>query len=422
MTFRKILLSFICLSNFVFAQYNLNYFINKALNNSPVIKDFGNLYLINNLQSKLDEAQNSASQVYLSSNILFAPYFYNNGTLFTPNPDPKAIGYDAAITNGGLYSAQINLEKNIFNGGLLDALNTQRQIQGKSYENKTEVEKHNLQKQVTDQYLNTLQYLQLYNLSKSVESNLNNQLKITGSLVEKGYAKASDYLQLKIEIKTQAIDMDRTWQNYKSGLAQLYSICGIKDTQTVMIDTAELTMVQPASSSSFLNQYRLDSLNAAAQQNVFETKYLPQVNLFFNAGLNAVELNGIDRKFGMSAGINFSLPILDGSQKSLTRQQTQLSEETLSDYKNYVAGNISSQRNDAENRIASLKKNLDDLNIQLVDYKKLIDLSESQLQQGNLSMIEYLTVLRNYIDMQKNKITTEINYQIEISNYNFWNW
>ncbi len=419
---RKLIIILVLLSNFVFAQYNLNYFINKAINNSPVLKNFGNLYLINNLQKKLDYAQNSAFQVYLSSNLLFSPYFNNNGVLFTPNPDPNAIGYDAAITNGGLYSAQINFEKNIFNSGLLNALNEQRRVEGKSYENKTKEEKHALEKQVTNQYLNTLQYLQLYKLSKNIENNLSSQLKITGDLVTKGYAKASDYLQLKIEIKTQSIDMDKTWQDYKSGLAQLYSLCGIRDTQTVLIDTAELKMVQPASSSNFLIQYRLDSLNAAAQQNVFETKYLPQVNLFFNAGLNAVELNGIDRKFGMSAGVNFSLPILDGSQRSITRQQTQLSEESLSDYKNYLAKNISVQRMDSENRIASLRKNLDDLNIQLSDYKKLITLSESQLQQGNLSMIEYLTILRNYIDMQKNKITTEINYQLEISNYNYWNW
>ncbi len=419
---RKILFLFSVLSNFVFAQYNLNYFIDKALNNSPVIKNYSNLYSINSLQNELDKVQNSALQVYLSSNLLFSPYFNNNGVFFTPNPSPNAIGYDAAVTNGGLYSAQINFEKNIFNDGILNALNEQRLIQGKSYENKSAEEKHNLEKQITDQYLNTLQYLLIYNLSKGIENNLSDQLKITGNLVEKGFAKASDYLQLKIEIKTQSIEKDQTWQNYKSGLSQLYSLCGIKDTQAVMIDTAALNMNEVKSSSNFLTQFHLDSLNAAAQQNVFETKYKPQVSLFFNAGLNAVELNDIQRKFGISAGINFSLPLLDGNQKDITRQQTYLSEQTLSDYKNYLAGNILVRRKDSEYRITSLKKNLNDLKEQLIDYKKLLDLSDSQLQQGNLSMIEYLTLIRNYIDLQKNEITTEINYQLEISNYNYWNW
>ena len=420
--FRKILILIICLGNFVFAQYNLNYFLNKGLNNSPVIKDFGNQFLINKLQNKLDEAQNSAFQVYLSSNILFAPYFNNNGTVFTPNPGPKAIGYDAAVTNGGLYSAQINLDKNIFNGGLMDALKEERTVQGKSYENKTSIEKHTLKKQITDQYLNTLQYLMLYKVSKEVEKNLNAQLNIIENLVKKGFAKAQDYLLLKIELNTRKIDLEQTWQNYKSGLAELYSICGIRDTQTVKIDSVYLNIVKTQGTSYFLTQYYLDSLSAASQQKVFETKYQPQVDLFFNAGLNAVELNDIQRKFGISAGINFSLPILDGNQKDITRQQTSIAERTLFDYKNYLAENIIIKRRDSESRIKSLKNNLNDLNKQINDYKELLNISENQLQQGNLSMIEYLTLLKNYIDLQKNKVSTEINYQMEISNYNYWNW
>ena len=56
------------------------------------------------------------------------------------------------------------------------------------------------------------------------------------------------------------------------------------------------------------------------------------------------------------------------------------------------------------------------------DYQNLIKISKQQLEKGNLSMIEYLTLLRNYIDLQKNMINTEINYQMEINNYNYWNW
>jgi len=422
MTSRKILLLFICLSNFLYAQYNLNFFINKALSNSPVIKDFGNLSLINNLQEKLDAAQNSALQVYLSSNVLFSPYFNNNGVWFTPNPDPKAIGYDAAITNGGLYSAQINLEKNIFNGGLLNALKEQHFAERKSYKNKSVMEKHNLRKQVTDLYLGTLRYLMLYNLSKEIENNLSSQLKITGDLVAKGYAKASDYLLLKIQLKTSEIDREQTWQNYKSGLSQLYSLCGIKDTQTVKIDSLNLSIFSDLKGSKFLTQYYLDSLTTASQQKVFETKYQPQVNLFFNAGLNAVELNDIQRKFGISAGINFSLPILDGGQKDITRQQTYIAEQSITDYKKYLSENIYVKRKDAYNRIKALGKNISDLKVQINDYKRLLGLSEKELQQGNLSMIEYLTIIKNYIDLQKNEITTNINYQVEISNFNYWNW
>ncbi len=422
MKFPKILFLVACLSHIVFAQYNIDYFITKALENSPQIKNYNNLFLINNLQKKLDEAQNSAFQVYLTGDYLLAPYFNNNGHLVSTNPDPKAIGYDVGITNGGLYSALINVDKNIFNGPLLDALNNQRTIQGKSYENQLNTEKHILRKTVTDQYLNTLQNFELYKLSKEIDGNLENQLKITADLVQKGIAKVQDYLLLKVETKSQQINLNQTWQNYKNGLFQLYSICGIKDTGTIMIDSVNLTLTAPPDSSKFLRQFYLDSLNTIAQQSVFETKYLPQIKLFFNTGLSAVEIDNIQRRFGLSAGISFSLPILDGDQRDITRQQSLIAEKITDDYKNYAAKNIFTQRRDAENRIKSLRNNLDDFKNQTEDYKKLLNISLEQLEKGNMSMIEYLTELRNYIDLQKNYISTEINYQLEISNYNYWNW
>ncbi len=418
----KILFIILSFSKLIFSQNSLDYFINKALDNSPQIKNYNNLFLINNLQKKLDEAQNSAFQIYLTGDYLFAPYFNNNGHLISTNPDPKAIGYDVGITNGGQYSALLNVDKNIFNGPLLDALNNQRMIQDKSYENQLITEKHNLGKAVTNQYLNTLQNLEIYKLSKEIYRNLENQLKITGDLVQKGAARVHDYLLLKVETKSEKISLNQTWQSYKNGLFQLYSICGIRDTETVMIDSVNLDLTMKSDTSGFLKQYYLDSLSSSAQQNVFETKYLPQIKLFFNTGLNAVEIDNIQRRFGLSAGISLSVPILDGGQRDITRQQNLIAEKITSDFKSYASKNIYMQRRDAENRINSLKENLEDFRNQVEDYKKLLNISLNQLAKGNLSMIEYLTELRNYIDLQKNYISTEINYQLEISNYNYWNW
>lgn len=420
---KKIFWLLIISGNLLFAQYNLDFFVNKAYTNSPVLKDYRNLGLINSLQSQLDMAESSAFKVSLTANYLFAPFFNNNGKLLSTNPDPKAIGYDAGITNGGLYSAQINLDKNIFNGGLLDALQQQRIALGKSYENKTLEEKHALKKEVTDQYLNTLQQLMLYNLSARITGNLQDQLKITGELVKSGYARARDYLLLKVELKSQQINLDETWQNYKNGIFQLYAICGISDTQTVKIDSVNLEKNNAGyRDSNFLTRYYLDSLNTAGRQKIFETKYKPQVELFFNAGLNAVEIDNILRKFGLSAGINFSLPLLDGGQKDITRQQTIIAEKSLADYKNYVSNNITAQLKKSEEKISSLKKNLNSMELQAEDYLNLISISKKQLQNGNLSMIEYLSLLKNYIDLQKGLINTRISYQMEINNYNYWNW
>ncbi|MCL6100582.1 MAG: TolC family protein [Bacteroidetes bacterium] len=419
---RIIFIILILFASNLFAQKNLDYYIGKALENAAPLNELRNQIPVNNLQNELDKAQNSAFQISLTGNYLFVPYFNNSGGIVTANPDPNAIGYDIGLTNGGLYSAQVNFAKNIFNGNLLDALQSKNELSNKSISNSIQIEKHNLKKAVTDQYLNCIQNLLLYNSSKENIENLKEQLRITGELVEKGFTKAQDFLLLKIEFKNQQTQLDEIWRNYRNGLTQLNSICGIKDTSAVVLENVNLNISKQAVQSNFVTKFSIDSLVLANRQQLFETKYQPQVNVFFNTGLNAIELNNIQRKFGLSAGINFSLPVFDGNQRNITRQQNDIYGKTIMQNKNYFEKNLFLQQKNGLEKIKSLKYSLDNLQSQIEDYKQVISLAKKQIEHGSLSMIEYLTLLKNYIDLQKNNISTEINYQLEINNYNYWNW
>lgn len=416
----KLLLYLFIFTITAFPQNNLSYYLSKGLENSPVLKEIQNSEMSNKLQSELNYSQTSAPQVYLSVNYLFAPYFNNNGRILSTNPDAKAIGYDVGITNGGLYSAQINIEKNIFNSGLTNALDNQIGIQQKQFKFNYDLEKKNLQKQITDQYLTAYKSMLLFSLSKEVLRNVEDQLKITSDLVEKGFANSQSYFLLKIELQAQQIALGENLQQYKADLLQLNSICGIKNTQTVFIDSVQVKMISTNKNFNFLEKFSLDSLAVINQQNLFETKYQPQVKLFFNTGLNAVELDGIQRKFGLSVGVDFQLPILDGGQKDLTRQQNLISISSISGYKYYASANIDNQIKNSITNINLIKNNLNKINDQLNDYKQLIKISVKQLNSGDISMIDYLSILRNFIDLRKNKIEKEIALQTEINNYNYW--
>jgi outer membrane protein TolC len=419
---KKITILVLLLSGISAAQYSLEHYLKQGINNAPTLAEFKNLKNINDIQSELNSAENSAFKVFLSADYLFAPYFNNNGQLISTNPDPNAIGYDVGITNGGLYSAQLNVEKNILNGGLLNALQNQNKLQAEQFGYSYDLEKHNLEKQITDQYLVSYKSLLLFELSKDIISNLSEQLKIASDLVEQGYMKAQNYLLLKIELQNEQINLNEAYQNYKNDLTQLNTICGIKDTNFVSLSQVELSLTLSKSSSDFYKKYELDSLATVNQQSLFETKYLPQLKLFANTGLNAVEINGIQRKFGMSAGLNFLLPIFDGGQKSLTQQQSQITQKTISDYRKYFEANLQMLINNTSSRINSLKNNISDLNEQINEYQKLMELSVQGLKMGDISMIEYLTLLKNFIDLRKNKIEKQVEYQMEINNYNYWNW
>lgn len=404
------------------AQNNLEYYLDAAKINSPILKENSNLLKISELNKSLNQSQNVQPQIALTSNYLFAPYFNNKGKIVSSNPEPNAIGYDAGITNGGLYSVLINFEKNLFNEKNTRALENQSNIQLAQYKYNYELEKRNLQKQVTDQYLSAYKSLLLYSLSKETSQNVELQLEHLGELVEKGYAQSQSYLLLKIELQTENIDLKDNLQQYKKDLLQLNSICGINEMQIVFIDSLRLTISGNNSDYRLLEKFKLDSMASTNQQELLETKYSPKVKFFMNTGINAVELDGIQRKFGMSAGIDFQLPIYDGGQKDITHQQNEIAINSIRDYQQYASVNIEIQKQCAISNIRQIQNNLSEINIQLKDYKELIKLSKSQLSAGNISMIEYLTILRNLTLLKKTKIINEINLQTEINNYNYWNW
>lgn len=406
----------------LFAQRSLDYYLNEAYQNNPAINEQQNFIRINSLQRDLDYAQTSGFQMYLSANYLFVPYFNNSSGIITSNPDQNAIGYDIGLTNGGLYSAQFNIVKNIFNGALSDALTKQRLIAENSANNNIELLKRDLRKQVTEQYLQTFLSYQLYKMSDELISYLNDQLKILGELVESGMAKQSEYLLLSVEIENQKIAANDYFSQFRSNLSDLNTLCGFKDSRVVELEPIALELQNEKLSSELLKKFELDSLAIENQQQIFETKYQPQISLFFNTGLNAVELNNIKRKFGLSAGVNFSLPIFDGSQRSITQQQTKVSIESINNYKYNFQIVLDNQRNNSLKKIESLKTNLNNLTKQIESYNTIIKISERELQQGQLSMIEYLTILKNFSDFKKNKITAETNYQLEINNFNYWNY
>jgi outer membrane protein TolC len=424
--FKIFVLSFLILFSInhysMFSQYNLEYYLNSAYANNPNVKELNNTIRINELNKDIVYAQYSIPHASISADYLFAPYFNNNGQLLSTNPSPQAYGYDVSKTNGGLYSAQFNIEKNIFNSGLIDVFYNQSDLQSGSNRNQIELIRHGINKEVTAQYLSCLRSHELYLISDNIADTLKKQLTITDSMVSKGYAKQSDYLLLKVEFETQSITAEQYLNEYRSNLFTLNSLCGIHDSSVVNLSEIKLEESVKNIHSNFLMQYTIDSSLAINSQEIFETQYLPQVNLFFNAGLNAVELNQMQRKFGFNAGVNFLLPIYDGSQRSITRQQSQINLSTINAYRENEMIVLNNKISDAKAQVDFFRGNLSKIKEQLANYEKVIDISKAELIKGQLFMIEYITIIKNYLELKKNEITTSFDYQQAINNYNYWNW
>lgn len=412
---------FFVLSFKLYGQTNLDYYLNKAYERNIDIKSLDYQITQSDIQLKLSEAENSGFQIYLSSNYLFAPFFNNGSKIITANPSDQAIGYDAGVTNGGLYSAQLNLEKNLLTGFANNVSKEAYSIQNSTLAYNKSVQIRDLTKQIIDIYLQAYYSFKLYKNISDLLVTINKQLLVLESQVLKGTTSKTDYLLLEIEKINQQNVKNRYYLDYRTQLLTLNDLCNINDTTAVTLDSISIGNKNIYPSYNLLQKFSLDSANYINQQNVFELKYKPQVSFFFNTGLNAVELNNIQRKFGMSAGINFQLPLFDGNQKELTKQATQISLNAIAAQKDNFVKRTNTQKQIALGKINALKEEIESYNFQINNYKLIIQSSYNQLSNGSSTMTDYLITLKNYIIILQESINKDLEFQLELNNYFYWN-
>ena len=140
-----------------------------------------------------------------------------------------------------------------------------------------------------------------------------------------GIARQSDLHLLAVE---QAANSDlgtASRQSYYTHLSDLNILCGITDTAEVELETVSLyPRFNSRSSSSFLEQYRLDSLNVLTDLRAFKSQYKPQLNLFVDGGIQVSEYAHWYRHVGWSAGLSFTWTIFDGRQNYVYKPQNHL--------------------------------------------------------------------------------------------------
>jgi hypothetical protein len=210
--------------------------------------------------------------------------------------------------------------------------------------------------------------------------------------------------------------------NYRRDLMDLNILSGINDTTLVELEPADLKLSPPSEHSVFMDKYQLDSTNLASVQNVFELKYKPQLNFIANTGLNTNYAPSIPRRFGVGAGLNLTIPLYDGHQRSISRQRTDILMKSVS----FSKQNFLNQNAVRKAKILSELQSYDErtaiLQQQLLTYESLLTSYKREILTGQLSIIIYLTTLKNRVLAQRDLTLLSGQKQVLINAYNYWNW
>lgn len=425
MNLKKILFLCFLFPMQIFAQQkNIDYFVNEGLKNNPNIAEINNLQQYFKIQNEFITAQNKKPQVSFTADYLFAPFFFDNGKPIniTSTPSSKAYGYDVGLTNGGLYAAQLNVAIPLFNTAIVKRLYEQNKIQSDiSAYSRKQIE-HDLAKAITDQYIITYQFQQQNNYLQKIIDQLQNRKPLVEALVKKGLLQQNDYLLLDIQLTTNRNDLMQLQFAYNNGIVLLKNLSLISDTTNYNLEKpAIIENIFPAK-YNYVQKFKLDSLNLVAQQNVFNSKYNPQVSLLGSTGLNAADIRNVPHNVGLSAGVHLSIPISDGHQRKLYQRQNSV---LLANQQLYLNSAALLQQNflrNAKQQIEQWKQTIEMAKEPIQKQELLLDIIKDKVVNGQVSVMDYINALQEYAVLQKNKAIAETNLLLYINQYNYYNW
>ena len=398
-----------------FSQNTLDYYLKTARDNNPTIKE--NLALTEKavIQQDIVKAEFRKPKVFATGEINYSPLVPNKD-------DPNAIGYDVAITDGALYAGLVNIQQPVFNKSIYETLGRQAEVAGEAGADKAKLTLHQLEKEVTDQYIVSYQSLNQITFVSNIKNQLIQQKAVIETLAANGIYKRSDILLIEIEIQNQATEINNLQAIYNRNIYALNELCGLKENAGATLSAPQIELKTDDAPSQFLEKFRLDSLQQVYNLEVSNLKYKPQVNIYGNTGLQAIEFSGIQRKFGVGVGMILAIPIYDGHQKDFTRKQTEINLGVIDSYRQ----NFLVQKSNRQQAILSdLKLKEEKINMirsQLKNYEKLMELYKTELQTGELQIIDYMNTVKSYTVAQRDLTISETNKMLIINENNYYNW
>ncbi len=407
------------------AQDNsLDYFISLANRNAPELRENENLMRIGDLEADLIKAQQNAIKVDAASEVLVAPYFNHNGNFVsvTTSPSPNAYGYDVGITNGGLYSAQLSITKNLFNSILTDDLLFRNQIKNEAQLLTAEEFRHTLEKKITEAYILAFQFQLQEEFNRDLVSDLAIRIQVVELLVKRGVLQESDYLLLKLDKENRELELLQILASRSSAFKELQNLSGNPNDTIRSLLEPQLQLSGNTRERFIERRFANDSIQVAADQKVFEDQYRPQIMAYGNTGLNAVELNNIYHRVGMSAGLKVTIPIYDGNQKKFNALQAALKSDNLEYYRDNSEIQLQNNLADLNHQIAVQKATLESLEKQLKQLRGLLEIYKGKLVNGQVTVIDYLNIIQNYKMMSYTNLQARTNLWLLTNQYNSLNW
>lgn len=420
-----LILAALLMANAARSQTTLDYFLQAARENSPLIKDNRNQAQASRLELDRIRAQYFRPQLGVSATYMMSPVLVQdngrNALQLNPQSPAKYIGQDLGLTNGALYQGLVAVNQPLFMQSRYQVYSDETRTLTAVNENNIRITGFDLDKVVTDQYILCLADLQQLAFLDKYLGLLAAQRALVEKLAAASVFRLSDLRLLDIEIRTQAIAKQGAEGSYRRNLADLNTLAGVQDTGYHRLEETGIDLAENNGQSAFTEKFSLDSALLGMQQKVFELRYKPQWNLFANGGLNAANIDLVQRRWGFAGGISFTRILFDGRQKAIAQHRTRVLQSTAAAYRDNFLRQNAVRKAGLLQQLRSVEERLALTGSQVEAYQQLLENYRQELAGGQLSVINYVNTVKNAIGLERELSALRINRLLLINTYNYWN-
>jgi len=389
-------------------QNNLDYFVNQAIANSPLLKDFQNQILSFSLDSQIIRAALKL-QVNGISNNSYAPII-------------KGYGYDEVITNGQQVSALAQVSKSFLGGKTINTQIANLQLQSQAIANSVKMSEQDVIKTVTDQYIVTYgEQLQL-DFYNEINGLLRKEDSLLKKLTQDNAFKQNEYLGFVVILQQQLLTTAQLETQYKFDYATLNYLAGIVDTTAARLEDPQLNSKTfgDFTKSIFYQQFVLDSLKLANDRMLVDINYRPKINAYGDVGYNSSLLYLPYRNFGASIGLNVTIPIYDGKQRKLQYAKIDLQDRTRMYRKNFFFQQRNQQILQLVQQLNATDRLIDQIDKQIKYTETLITVNEKLLAAGDIRLTDFILTLSNYFNARNLVTQNHITHLKIVNQLNYW--
>jgi outer membrane protein TolC len=315
----------------------------------------------------------------------------------------------------------MSVSKQIFNRKTVEANLLKTGIQGRSLANTIRITEKDLKKAITTSYIDAWSAFSDISVSMELISFAKEQGNILKSLTESGIYKQTDYLAFMIDLQGQELQLREQKMNFRKQVSDLYLLCGIKDTAAFSPVRPELDDVSfsKEKNNPFLMRFFIDSLRISNEHLLIDRNYKPAVGWFSDAGLINNDPKVIYQNFGLSIGLNLTMPVYDGNQRKLNHKKLKTEEAVRSGYAVAYKREYDQQVQQLTFELKQTRELLPAVRSQVSNAEMLVNQEKELVGRGSGSVTDYLIAVKNYLSVRKSinqyearilQIQNEINY------------